>query len=136
MAIDAVKHLDSDTRQRLLKNLEKLSPLVAKAIEANLVTFDDLVTVNPTGVIVLVNEVPTEKWAIALRACSSELRLHIFSNIPNRRAQLLKEAIQSAGPQALSKVQKCQEEILALAFQLESQSKIIINKDKDNDPLV
>ncbi len=115
-AIEILQNLDPETRERIMGEIQAREPEVAAKIDAGLFTFEQLVTLDDLALQdLLMKEIPLERWAVALRACSEGVRTKLFSNLSKRRAEDLVEAIRQSGPKPLSEVRRIQQEIALIA---------------------
>ncbi len=86
--------------------------------------FDDLATVEDTGIRELVNRAEKKTLTVALKGASEEIRQHFFSNMSKRAAELIKEEMDIMGAVRLRDVEKAQQEIVAIARKLEEEGLI------------
>jgi flagellar motor switch protein FliG len=99
-------------------------------------TFEDLGKVDDPSMQVLVREIEKDKWVVAMRTASPNLKKKIFANMSERAGALLKEEIESMGPVRLRDVEAAQREIIDRARQLESESKIFLSAGKAKEDVL
>ncbi|MEZ0391969.1 MAG: FliG C-terminal domain-containing protein [Pseudobdellovibrionaceae bacterium] len=133
-ALEALRALDSKSQARILADILKKDPQMAEKLKKNLIVFEDLLSANPQGLSKLFQSVPDPRWVMALRGKNKEFVDSILKILPQRRADLLKAALDHLGPQPLTKVEAAQKEILEKAFELEAQGLILFQRG--HDPLV
>jgi flagellar motor switch protein FliG len=133
-ALEALRGLDTKSQERILADILKKDPEMAKKLKSNLIVFDDLLKVNPQGILRLFTAVPDAKWVLALRGKSPAFLEALMKPLASRKSELIKAAIAHLGPQSMTKVEANQKEIIAKALELESQGKLIFSRD--SDPLV
>ncbi|MGZ5280316.1 MAG: FliG C-terminal domain-containing protein [Pseudobdellovibrionaceae bacterium] len=133
-ALEALRGLDSKSQERILSDILKKDPDMAKKLKANLVVFEDLLKVNPQGLLRLFTAVPDAKWVLALRGKDQVFLETLMKPLPTRKAELIKAAISHLGPQSMTRIEATQKEIISKALELEAQGKLIFSKD--SDPLV
>jgi flagellar motor switch protein FliG len=73
--------------------------------------------------------------ATALKGANEELKNHFFRTMSSRAIEMLKEDIESLGPVRNKDVLKAQADIVAIARQLETEGKIVL-KGEANDEYV
>jgi len=127
-AAEMLNLLDKPNREKLLDDVEKMDPEVAKKIRQKMFVFEDLARIEARGIQVLLKEVPQKKLALALRNAPDELREVIFKNMSSRSAQILKEDIDNQGPQKLSDVTAAQKEMIVITKRLLAQGIIRITE--------
>jgi len=133
-ALEALRALDAKSQERILSDILKKDPEMAKKLKSNLVVFEDLLKVNPQGLMRLLSAVPDAKWVLALRGQDAAFLDTLLKPLATRRADLIKAAISHLGPQSVTRIEATQKEILAKALELEAQGKLIFSRD--SDPLV
>jgi len=133
-ALEALRALDAKSQERILSDILKKDPEMAKKLKSNLVVFEDLLKVNPQGLMRLFSAVPDAKWVLALRGKDPAFMDTLMKPLATRRADLIKAAISHLGPQSVTRIEATQKEILAKALELEAQGKLIFSRD--SDPLV
>ncbi|MEN9724254.1 MAG: hypothetical protein RJB38_2240 [Pseudomonadota bacterium] len=110
-ALELLEGLDASTRERILAEIQEKQPDLYEQLRQGLLNFETLLRLEDQHIRELLLAIPKEKWARALRACSSELKLKILSNLPSRARTELEELVQSVGPQPLNEVRRIQSEI-------------------------
>lgn len=133
-ALEALRSLDRRSQERILAEILKTDPEMSKKLKASLISFDDLLKVNPQGIVTLFSEIPDPKWVLALRNKTPDFISQLMSPLAARRIELIKAAVSQLGPQALSRIEAAQREILIKTLELESHGQIVFAKD--DDPLV
>lgn len=114
-AAELLNGLDKEAREKLLANIAKENPEMAKKLLDRMFTFEDLAKVSGRQMQALLREIPGPRLALAMRAASESLKAFIFSNLSKRAADILQEEITSMGPQKKSEVENAQREILEQA---------------------
>jgi len=85
---------------------------------------------------VLIREVGKDRWVLALRTASPQLKDKIFSNMSERAGTLLREELESNGPVRLRDVETAQRDILDLARQLEADGQVMLKVGKSKEDLL
>lgn len=124
--IEILQLLDSVSQKRLLADLAKKDPELAKKIEAQLFTFEDFTRLPGGDIQALLREVPQPLLVLALRKATDALKNHFFSNMTVRAANALREEIAASPPRRTSEVQKAQSEIIEIARRLEGEGRILL----------
>jgi flagellar motor switch protein FliG len=133
-ALEALRALDSKSQERILADIFKTDPEMAKKLKTHLIVFADLLKINPQGLIKLFGEVPDAKWVVALRGQDPAFLDQLMKPLARRRSDLIKAAIAQLGPQSVSRIESMQREIIAKALELETKGLLIFSRE--SDPLV
>jgi flagellar motor switch protein FliG len=120
--------LDGPARDRLLRSVAEKDPELARKIQDQLFTFEDLKGIAPKELQLLLREVPSAKLLLAMRKVSPELKQAILSNMSARAAKSLEEDLGAQSPKRVSEIEQAQREIIELARGLESKGKILLRK--------
>ena len=129
-------HLDRATESRFLSALEERNKDSSEKIRALMFTFEDLKSVDPSGVQTLLRNVDKDKLTVALKGASEELKDLFFSNMSERAAKLLREDMQATGPVRLSEVEEAQQAMIGTAKDLADRGEIVIGGGSGDDQLV
>jgi flagellar motor switch protein FliG len=127
---DMLNYVDKATEERVLSGITESDPELAESIRGLMFVFDDLSQLDGRSVQVLIREVGKDKWVLALRTASPQLKEKIFSNMSERAGILLREELESNGPVRLRDVEKAQKDVLDLARQLEADGQIFLKIGK------
>jgi flagellar motor switch protein FliG len=71
--------------------------------------------------------------AMALKGGKDNVKAHLFKAMSSRAVEMLKEDMEVMGPVRMRDVGLAQQELLALARQLESEGKMILKMEVDDD---
>ena len=92
--------------------------------------FDDLIHIADRGIQELLKVVPPDVWKIALRGASQKVCDHIFRNMSQRAAGMLKEDMLAMAKVKASDAASAQTQILAIASRLEQEGKLSLDHNK------
>jgi flagellar motor switch protein FliG len=98
-------------------------------------TFEDFLQVSESQIRELTGAVDKRILATALKGTNEELKNHFFRTMSSRAVEMLKEDIESLGPMRNKDVMKAQSDIVAVARQLETEGKLVL-KGEANDEYV
>jgi flagellar motor switch protein FliG len=132
---DIMNCIDTTVAQEILVDIENEEPNLAISIRDLMFTFDDLLQVGEAQLRELTGAVDKRILATALKGTGEPLKNHFFRTMSSRAVEMLKEDIEALGPVRSKDVQKAQSDIVATARQLESEGKIIL-KGEANDEYV
>jgi flagellar motor switch protein FliG len=116
--------LDRSVSQPALERIEGISPEMAVSIRNLMFVFDDLQSVEDSGIREIVNRADKKHLTVALKGANEEIRQRFFGNMSKRAAELLKEEMELMGAVRLRDVEKSQHEIVSIARKLEEEGLI------------
>ena len=129
---DIMNCIDTTVAQEILESIENEQPTLAISIRNLMFTFQDLLQVGEAHIRELTSVIDKRVLAIALKGTDEELKNHLFRTMSSRAVEMLKEDVELLGAVRSKDVIKAQTEIVALARQLESEGKIVL-KGEAND---
>jgi flagellar motor switch protein FliG len=132
---DIMNCIDTTVAQEILEGIESEEPTLAISIRDLMFTFEDLLQVGESQIRELTGAIDKKTLATALKGTNEELKNHFFRTMSTRAVEMLKEDMESLGPVRSKNVIKAQTEIVAIARQLESEGKIVL-KGEANDEYV
>ncbi len=135
-AADIMNCIDTTVAQEILESIENVEPTLAISIRDLMFTFGDLLQVGEQHIRELSSAIDKRTLAMALKGTNEELKNHVFRTMSSRAVEMLKEDMESLGPVRSKDVTKAQTEIVAIARQLESEGKIVLKGDANEEFLV
>jgi flagellar motor switch protein FliG len=129
---DIMNCIDASVAQEILENIENEDPTLAVSIRNLMFTFEDLLQVGEAHIRELLGAVDKKTLAMALKGTEEGLKDHFFRTMSTRAIEMLKEDMEMLGPVRSKDVVKAQNEIVAIARQLEAEGRIVL-KDEAND---
>lgn len=133
---DIMNCIDASVAQEILENIENEDPTLAISIRNLMFTFEDLLQVGEVHIRELMGEVDKKTLATALKGENEELKNHFFRTMSTRAVDMLKEDMEMLGPVRSKDVIKAQNEIVAAARQLESEGRIVLKGEANDEYLV
>jgi len=130
---DLLNRLDAIAAKSILEQIEKDDPQLAINIRNLMFTFEDLVTVPPESIREFVAATDKKVLALALKGGRDNVKSHLFKAMSSRAVEMLKEDMEVMGPVRMKDVSHAQQELLALARQLESEGRMILKMEVDDD---
>lgn len=122
--VEMLQQMAAPDRAKLLSGIAERDPGMAKRIEGRLFTFEKFTELDSASLRTLINEAPRDILALSLRNASEALKKSIFSSLPQRAGEMLRQEVDQLGPRKLSEVQSAQAQLVNLALSLEAQGKI------------
>lgn len=120
--------LDKATEEQILDNLEERDPNLAEQIRQLMFVFDDLAKVDAKSFQEISKAVGMEKWKMALKTASEQVKELVFGSMSERAREMLKEDMEAMGAIKLSDVEAAQAEIVSMVRKLEEEGKVMIDK--------
>jgi flagellar motor switch protein FliG len=133
---DIMNCIDTTVAQEILEGIENEEPTLAISIRDLMFTFEDLLLVGETHIRELMGAIDKRVLAMALKGTGEELKNHFFRTMSSRAVEMLKEDIELLGPVRSRDVTKAQVEIVAVARQLETEGKIVLKGEANDEYLV
>ncbi len=135
-AASALNRVPKEEGATILEGVDTRDPEVAGAIRKRMLTFNDLESIDRRGFQSLLREISTEDLAVALKACSEEMKEKVFSNLSSRASDQIREEIDLLGPMKLTDVEQVQEQIVEVARRLEEEGRLSIEVGGSDEILV
>lgn len=111
-------------RAGMVELLRAHDPEVVGRIEMSMYDFFILSRQSEQTLTRLLDEVPLEQWAIALKGAEPALRDAILLAMPRRQAQSFEELMRRSGPVPLSRVEQTRKDIMAAVKELSDAGQI------------
>ncbi len=116
----------SSNQQELLQQLEERDGEVADELKNEMYEFFILSRQQQSVIQRLLEEVPLEEWAVALKGTEAALRQVIYDAMPRRQVQLLQSMTTRLGPVPVSRVEQVRKEIMVTVRELAESGEIQI----------
>ncbi len=107
-------NLNKNTEQQILGALENYAPSIAEALRHKTTRFEDLLMLSSEQIKQVIRLMGEPKLVIALRGASDELRNHIYTAMPSKQSDIIREALQRLGPIKLRDIEKAQQDIVSV----------------------
>ena len=130
---ELMNRLDPIAAREILENIEKEEPKLAINIRDLMFTFDDFLGVPEQALRELVNSIDKKVLMIALKGTSEDLRSHFYRTMSSRAIEMMKEDSEVMGPVRSKDVAKAHAEIVAIARKLESEGKIVLKSEGEDE---
>jgi flagellar motor switch protein FliG len=130
---DLLNRLDQAAAKSILETIEKEDAKLAISIRNLMFTFEDFLTVPDVAIREILAQIDKKALALSLKGASQEVREHMFKSMSSRAIEMLKEDMEVLGPVRAKDVQKAQQEIVAVARKLESEGKIALTTEGEDE---
>ncbi len=122
--VEIFDRLDKNSKENILKALEKKNPKLAKKIKDLTFSFEQVTTIDNSQLRIILGEINTGDLAIALRRASEEVKSRIMENMSAGGAALLKEEMEFGKPVTIQAIEEQQQKMVDLILKLEREGKI------------
>jgi flagellar motor switch protein FliG len=117
-AAEILTQLDPAQRQKVLSEIEGVSPELSSNIRAGMFTFEDIQKLSRADIEILLRSLDSSDLELALRRCSPSVSDAFFAAMSERRAEQVKDNISTTKPAAVAKIEDAQRRIAAKAAEL------------------
>lgn len=100
-------------RQQMVELLRAHDPEVMQELEISMYDFGVLGRQSEPNLLRIIEAVPLDQWAIALKGAEAAVRDAILQTMPKRQAQAFEDTMRRSGPVPLSRVEQTRQEIMA-----------------------
>lgn len=130
---ELLNRVDQTAGKGILEEIEHEKPQLAIDIRNLMFTFEDLMTVPPESIREFIASADKRVLAMALKGGRENLKAHLFKAMSTRAVEMLKEDMEAMGPVRMKDVGLAQQELLALARQLESEGRMMLKMEMDDE---
>ena len=113
-------------RATMVELLRAHDPAVVSQIEMSMYDFFILSRQTEPVISRLLDEVPLEQWAIALKGAEAPLRDTILAAMPRRQAQSFEDLMRRSGPVPMSRIEQTRRDIMTTVKELADAGEIDI----------
>jgi flagellar motor switch protein FliG len=111
-------------RAQIVELLRAHDPDVVARIELSMYDFLILSTQTEVTLSRIIEDVPLEQWAIALKGAELAIRDAVLKTMPKRQAQAFEDMMRRAGPVPMSRIETTRQEIMATVKALADNGEI------------
>jgi len=130
---ELLNRVDQVESKGILEEIEVTQPQTAIGIRNLMFTFEDLLTVPSESIREFVGASDKKVLALALKGSRDNIKAHLFKAMSSRAVEMLKEDMEAMGPVRMREVSHAQQELLTMARQLESEGRMILKMEMDDD---
>lgn len=113
-----------NNRGAMVELLRAHDPEVVSQIEMSMYDFFILSKQTENTITRLLDEIPLEQWAIALKGAEPALRDALLGAMPKRQAQSFEDLMKRSGPVPMSRIEQTRREIMAQVKELVDNGEI------------
>lgn len=134
--VEIMNNVDRATEDCIMGMIEEENEEMANDIKSMMFVFEDLLKLDDRGMREILKRVESQQLVLALKTSSDEMKQKIFGNLSSRAAEMLSEDLEVMGPVRLAEVEKAQQEIIAVAKELDAEGTIVLGGKGKEDILV
>jgi flagellar motor switch protein FliG len=133
---DLINRLEVSAAKEILDAIENEDPKLAINIRNLMFTFDDLLSIPDVAIREWLGAMDKKTLALALKGASADLKNHIFRAMSSRAVEMLKEDMEALGAVRAKEVAQAQQEAVAIIRKLESDGKVVLKTEGDDEYIV
>lgn len=130
---EMMNRMESTAAREILEDIEKDEPTLAITIRDQMFRFEDFLGVPERELRELMNSIDKKTLMIALKSTSEDIRSHFYRTMSTRAIEMMKEDSEMMGPIRSKEVAKAQAEIVAIARKIESEGKIVLKAEGEDE---
>jgi flagellar motor switch protein FliG len=123
---ELVNKMDRVAGREILEKIDAENPELAATIRNLMLVFDDIMLIDAPGIREILQRTDKKILTLALKGTSEELQTHLFKNMSQRAAEMMKEDMEALGPVRLRDVEKAQHDIVEIVQKLEEEGLVNI----------
>lgn len=135
-AAEILNRIETDTEKQIMHSITEADPDLAGEISDLMFTYDDIISVTDTGIQKLLQEVDENDLLMALKASTEEIKAKFFSNMSERRREMVKADFEAMPLVRLKDVQEAQERILVAAKEMVMSGEMEIVRGAEQEILI
>src|SRR5215472_10143037 len=118
---EMLNRLDSNSSKEILAKIEGEDPSLVETIRHLMFVFEDLMLIDENGIKEILAKVDRKILTVALKGTSEQLKEHFLKAMFQRGAEMLREDMDVMGAVKIKDVEAAQQQIIAVARQLEAE---------------
>jgi flagellar motor switch protein FliG len=135
-AAEIMNYMSGDNETSVMQGLKNYDESMAQKILDSMFIFEDISTLEDSGVQLLLRDITSESLVLALKGASEELREKIYKNMSSRAAEMLKEDLETRGPVKLSEVEATQKQILQTVRKMSDDGLLLLGGKQDDEEYI
>jgi flagellar motor switch protein FliG len=129
-AAELCNRLDREDARKALESIEAVNPELALSIRNLMVTFDDLLLVDDTGIREIIKYVDKRVLSLALKGSVPEIQARFFTNMSTRAVELMQEEMEYMGQVKMKDVSAAQRDIVKVLRELDETGVISLSGEE------
>jgi flagellar motor switch protein FliG len=133
--VDIINRADAATERAILDGLDQRDPQLAEEIRSRLLTFADIVRLQPRDIQLVLRAVEIPVLAIAIKGSSEIVQQAIRENLSERNRELLSDEVEVVGSVRVSQVEDARAAVVRAIRELEEAGSLTLHRDDGDDLL-
>lgn len=125
-AAEILNHVGTTAERSILETIGKEDGQLTGQIKNLMFVFEDIVHLADPSIQKILQETDSKDTALALKACSEEIKEKILKNMSERMQVMVQEEVSLMGPVRLRTVEEAQQRIIETIRRLEESDQIVI----------
>ncbi|HUI57582.1 MAG TPA: flagellar motor switch protein FliG [Bryobacteraceae bacterium] len=118
---EVLNRVDTSTSEEILKQVTDDDPNLGQTIKNLMFVFEDLLHVDQQAMRTIVGKLDRKVLVMALKGSASRIKDHFTGLMSARAAEMLAEDMEALGPVRIRDVEEAQQQIIAIARQMEAE---------------
>ena len=129
--VDIINRSPVAMERALLDGLEQRDPQLAHDVRARLLTFDDIVRLQPRDVQAVLRRVEIPSLAIAVKNAPSAVVAVIESNLSERNRALLRDEVSLLGAVRVSQIEEARSSVVQAIRAMQDEGALVVHREED-----
>lgn len=126
-AAEILNYMNTANEETIVANIRNMDAELTDRIIEEMFVFDNLIDMEDSAIQLILKEIDPTSLTVALKGATEELCEKFFRNMSNRAADLLRDDLEAQGPIRMSKVEKEQKAVIAVARRLAESDQITLS---------
>jgi flagellar motor switch protein FliG len=135
-AAEIMNYMSGENETGIIESLKGYDEVMAQKIIDSMFIFEDIATLEDSGIQLILRDIPSEQLVIALKGATEQMRTKIYKNMSTRAGEMLKEDLESRGPVKLSEVEATQKQILQVVRKMSDDGLIELGHKEDDEQYI
>ena len=131
-----LSHLPPGKSKELLEKIGNKDETLSSKIQDKMFTFEDIIKIEDRSLKEVLIDIPAETLAMALKGTDKEFKAKIFSNLSEKKQNIVKDEMVYLGPQKASLVDQARKELLSTLRKKQQLGRILFEGDTGFDKWV
>jgi flagellar motor switch protein FliG len=131
--VDIINRSDIATERAVLEGLELKDPQLADEVRSRMLTFADIVKLEPRDIQQVLRGIDASVLAMAMKGADEAVTELIRRNVSERNREVLDDEIRNMGPVRLSQVEEARADIVRAIRSLEADGLITVQRADEDE---
>jgi flagellar motor switch protein FliG len=133
---EIINKLDREQMDQVLQSLAATRPKAAESLKGMMFTFDDIGRLSQRARGALMDKVPADKVALALKGTAAEFRELILSSLSSRVRKMIEQELNNGQPVPARDVNEARRTVTDLALDLAGRGEIEIRTEGEDGDFI